>query len=75
MAANQEQTVQGGLVRVGAALTKWTERWIPDALVIVFILSMIAFVLALVWGFKPEIAFGDRLSPSRLASAAPRRPR
>jgi short-chain fatty acids transporter len=34
----------------GDGLTRWTERWIPDALVIVWILSIISFVLALLWG-------------------------
>jgi len=34
----------------GDGLTRWTERWIPDALVIVWILSMITFVMALIWG-------------------------
>ncbi|MBM3302480.1 MAG: TIGR00366 family protein, partial [Deltaproteobacteria bacterium] len=34
----------------GDGLTRWTERWIPDALVIVFILTIIAFILALIWG-------------------------
>lgn len=44
----------------GDALTRWTERWIPDALVIVIILSIVAYILALIWGFKPEIGLGDR---------------
>ena len=34
----------------GGGLTDWTEKWIPDALVIVWILSVITFILALVWG-------------------------
>ena len=34
----------------GEGLTSWTERWIPDALVIVWILSIVTFVLALIWG-------------------------
>jgi len=34
----------------GDGLTRWTERWIPDALVIVWILSIITFILALIWG-------------------------
>lgn len=61
MAAVQKQTGQEGLAGAGIALTRWTERWIPDALVIVFILSMIAYVLALIWGFKAEVGFGSRL--------------
>jgi len=43
----------------GDALTRWTERWIPDALVIVIILSFVAYVLALIWGFKPEVEIAD----------------
>ena len=34
----------------GGGLTNWTERWIPDALVIVWILSIITFIMALIWG-------------------------
>jgi short-chain fatty acids transporter len=34
----------------GGGLTYWTEKWIPDALVIVWILSVITFILALIWG-------------------------
>jgi short-chain fatty acids transporter len=34
----------------GDGLTRWSERWIPDALVIVWILTIISFLLALVWG-------------------------
>ncbi len=34
----------------GDGLTRWSEKWIPDALVIVWILSFIAFALALIWG-------------------------
>ena len=34
----------------GDGLTLWSEKWIPDALVIVWILSFIAFALALIWG-------------------------
>ena len=44
----------------GDALTRWTERWIPDALVIVIVLSFVAYVLALLWGFKPEVGLGTR---------------
>jgi short-chain fatty acids transporter len=44
----------------GDALTRWTERWIPDALVIVIILSVVAYILALIWGFKPEVGLGSR---------------
>ena len=34
----------------GGGLTTWTEKWIPDALVIVWILSIITFIMALIWG-------------------------
>ena len=44
----------------GDALTRWTERWIPDALVIVIFLSLVTYILALIWGFKPEVGLGDR---------------
>jgi short-chain fatty acids transporter len=51
----------------GDALTRWTERWIPDALVIVIILSIVTFILALIWGFKPEVGIGSRAYESVLA--------
>ena len=38
------------LQRWGAVLTTWTERWIPDALVIVWILTGVCFIFALIWG-------------------------
>ena len=44
------------LQRGGAALTTWTERWIPDALVIVWILTAVCFVLALLWGDASPIS-------------------
>ena len=44
----------------GDALTRWTERWIPDALVIVIGLSIVAYILALIGGFKSEIGLGSR---------------
>jgi short-chain fatty acids transporter len=34
----------------GAGLTRWTEKYIPDALVIVWILTIITFIMALIWG-------------------------
>ena len=34
----------------GGSLTNWTERWIPDALVIVWVLTIITFIMALLWG-------------------------
>ena len=45
----------------GAGLTNWSEKWIPDSLVIVWILTVIAYVMALIWGFGNEVGFGDRL--------------
>jgi short-chain fatty acids transporter len=49
---NQQESVSTFefLKRWGDGLTRWTERWIPDALVIVWILSILTFVLALIWG-------------------------
>ena len=44
----------------GDALTIWTQRWIPDALVIVIVLSLVAYIFTLVWGFKPEVGVGSR---------------
>ncbi len=61
MELEQRQTRQGGLAGIGGTLTRWTEKWIPDALVIVFILSIIAYVLALIWGFKPGTSLDSRL--------------
>src|SRR5512147_1040849 len=45
---------------LGDALTRWTERWIPDALVIVIVLSVVTYILALIWGFKAEVGLGSR---------------
>ncbi|MBC8466876.1 MAG: short-chain fatty acid transporter [Deltaproteobacteria bacterium] len=61
MAENNQTTGQGFFKDLGAGLTNWTEKWIPDSLVIVFILSFIAYVLALIWGFGKEVDFGSRL--------------
>jgi len=44
----------------GDGMTRWTERWIPDALVIVIILSLVTYIFALIWGFKPEVSLGSR---------------
>ncbi|MBU0651637.1 MAG: TIGR00366 family protein [Proteobacteria bacterium] len=41
-------------------MTRWTERWIPDALVIVIVLSLVTYIFALIWGFKPEVSLGSR---------------
>jgi len=50
MAQRNETVSQGFLKDLGAGLTNWTERWIPDALVIVWLLTIITFILALIWG-------------------------
>ena len=47
---DQYQRNSNILQRWGAVLTTWTERWIPDALVIVWILTVVCFILALIWG-------------------------
>jgi len=61
--AEKKEEVKGSfefLKDWGDALTKWTERWIPDALVIVIILSIVAYIFAIIWGFKPEVSIGSR---------------
>ena len=50
MAQSESRPVFEFLKDWGDGLTRWSERWIPDALVIVWILSVVAFVLALIWG-------------------------
>ena len=50
MAGNNQQSGFGFLKDWGAGLTHWTEKYIPDALVIVWILSIITFIMALIWG-------------------------
>ncbi len=60
--ANSDQTGDQGFLRnLGAGLTNWTEKWIPDSFVIVLILTMIAYILALIWGFGKDVGFSDRL--------------
>jgi short-chain fatty acids transporter len=44
----------------GDGMTRWTERWIPDALVIVIVLSLVTYLFAIIWGFKPEVSLGSR---------------
>jgi short-chain fatty acids transporter len=44
----------------GDGMTSWTERWIPDAWVIVIILSLVTYLFAMIWGFKPEVGVGTR---------------
>jgi len=60
MAEEQKSEKLGFLKSWGGGLTEWTERYIPDALVIVFILSIITFIFALIWGFKPEVGLMGR---------------
>jgi len=63
MAEKKKEESQGSfefLKDWGDALTRWTERWIPDALVIVIVLSLVAYIFALLWGFKPEVGLGTR---------------
>jgi len=50
MATNNQRSGLEFLKDWGGALTNWTERWIPDALVIVWVLSIITFIMALIWG-------------------------
>lgn len=50
MAQSESRSAFEFLKNWGDGLTRWTERWIPDALVIVWILSIITFVMALIWG-------------------------
>ena len=61
MADTNETSGQGFIKDLGASLTNWTEKWIPDSLVIVWILSLIAFIMALSWGFGSEVSFGERV--------------
>ena len=48
--SNEGKTKMEFLKDWGDALTRGTERYIPDAIVIVWILSIITFVFALIWG-------------------------
>ena len=50
MANSNEKSRLEFLKHWGGGLTNWTERYIPDALVIVWILSIITFIMALIWG-------------------------
>ena len=50
MNAQAASSSGGFLKNLGDSLTSWTERWIPDALVIVWILTIITFIMALIWG-------------------------
>jgi len=48
--SNEGKTKMKFLKDWGDAFTRGTERYIPDAIVIVWILSIITFVFALIWG-------------------------
>ncbi len=61
MAEYNKTSGAGALQSWGAGLTNWTEKWIPDSLVIVWILSIIAYIMALIWGFGSDVGFADRL--------------
>jgi short-chain fatty acids transporter len=50
MAGNNQRSGFAFLKDWGGGLTHWTEKYIPDALVIVWILSIITFIMALIWG-------------------------
>jgi short subunit fatty acids transporter len=50
MAGNNQKSGLSFFKVWGGGLTHWTERYIPDALVIVWILSIITFIMALIWG-------------------------
>jgi len=50
MANGQKKSGLDFLKDWGGGLTAWTERWIPDALVIVWILTIVTLIMALLWG-------------------------
>ncbi len=50
MAESNKNSTLDFLKRWGGGLTRWSERWIPDALVIVWVLTIITFIMALIWG-------------------------
>jgi short-chain fatty acids transporter len=50
MAEMEQRSGLDFLKEWGAGLTRWTEKYIPDALVIVWILTIITFIMALIWG-------------------------
>jgi len=63
MAATEQKSGIEFLKNWGAGLTRWSEKYIPDALVIVWVLTIITFVMALIWGdaspAKAVQAWGD----------------
>ncbi len=50
MAEKNERSSLEFLRDWGGGLTNWTEKWIPDAIVIVWILRVITFIMAFIWG-------------------------
>ncbi len=50
MAEKSERSSLEFLKDWGGGLTNWTEKWIPDAIVIVWILTVITFIFAFIWG-------------------------
>jgi len=50
MSQSNDKSAMEFLKNWGDGLTRWSERWIPDALVIVFILTIITFIFAMIWG-------------------------
>ena len=64
----EESTTGGGLEffqNLGLGLTAWTERWIPDAWIVALILTIIVYILTLIFGkvtqFKAVLAWGQGL--------------
>ncbi len=51
----------GILSRIAVSLTRWTEKYIPSALSIAFILTVIVFVFGLIWGKAPDGLAGANL--------------
>jgi len=49
----------GLLVRLGLALTRWTERWVPDSWVIAILLTLVVALLALTIGGATPTAVLD----------------
>lgn len=57
MGQAKEKKVTGILPRLGLALTRWTERWVPDSWIIAVILTLVVALLAMtVSGASPATA-------------------
>ncbi len=49
--SSSRQSIALDLLRdLGDTLTGWSQRWMPDGLVVVWLLTVISFVLTLIWG-------------------------